>query len=220
MTPILRIEAPKRFGMAAVCEINILAAISAGIIAFFSLGGLLLCFGFVGLGLSMDKWFLVPLGLLCGCIGGFFFSFLPLIQINPFVRHIVRENAGPVSDRRDTHDVQLAITPRLCKGLRGFLEDADDIGRLTIFQEGIRFEGDHVYIELPFSAIDELTHVNSGARLIWLVGRRVRTETTVFEGVQRLEFLERESNTIMTSRRISGNMVRTMEAGIQRSRGV
>ena len=117
---MLRIDKPNRFDMTAVWEINIIAAVSMPIITLFSFGGLLLFVGFMALGLLMGKWFYFPLGLLCGCLGGISLPFLPLIQVNPFVRHIIHTNAGPVSDSRDSHDFQVAMTPRLYTGLRGF----------------------------------------------------------------------------------------------------
>lgn len=55
---------------------------------------------------------------------------------------IIRLTCGRPKSDEIVFDGQIAFSPRLCDGLRGYMEDADDIGRVMITSEGIDFTGD------------------------------------------------------------------------------
>src|SRR5262245_53338701 len=67
--------------------------------------------------------------------------FLPFGLGNPHVTRVVRSLKAPES-AANRYIVQLTVFPRLRSGLRALLEDADDVGYLTITSDGLDYQGD------------------------------------------------------------------------------
>jgi len=100
-----------------------------------------------------------------------------------------------------TYVVQLSLTPRLRKGLRAALEDADDFGYLSFGEEGFTFDGDSVHLQAPYSSIKEAWQQNVGWRGRFVYGPRVTIVVDGLNGVQTLEFAERSSTFISQSKK-------------------
>jgi hypothetical protein len=127
--------------------------------------------------------------------------FLPFGFGNPYVAGLVR--ALKPTGVKDPNDfiVQLTLTPRIRTGLRAIAEDADDIGRLTIGESELVFQGDSVQLSVPFQRIQQLRPQSAGWRGLFVYGRRVELVVTGLPNVTALEFAERSSWILPTSRK-------------------
>lgn len=124
-----------------------------------------------------------------------------LISVNYYIRHITKlfvQNRSP-----NDYIFQLATIPRKCKGIRGFFEDADDVGILQLQDNGLSFTGDHTKVLLPYYKIKEIKRYNVGWRALWLGGKRIKIKLGDDCNYCGLEFSERQSSTIISSIKIS-----------------
>ena len=94
---------------------------------------------------------------------------------------------------------QISFTPRLRSGLRAWIEDADDIGRLSVAESGIVFRGDSVDLFVPYSRLDNVRLESIGWRGLFLY-LRVRVSVTGLAKVTSLAFAERGSWFLLSSR--------------------
>jgi hypothetical protein len=128
---------------------------------------------------------------------------LPLGLGNPYVTRLVR-SLQPAPDKAGTtFVVQLRASPRIRSGPCALLEDADDVGCLSFDGAGFRFEGDSVRLSVPYACVKEVRPCNIGLRGLFVYGRRIVVEVTGLAGVSSLEFAERSSWLLPTSRRIT-----------------
>lgn len=210
----LEIKEPNWFGKPEVVVMGFLATVLGACISIFT------CLGIASIvaGIRAGVPFLSLVGIACFGIAGLLLYFLPVVGMNFFVRHLVKDGAHQPPPNSVAFITQVSLSPRLYCGLRGFLEDADDIGWLEIVDEGLVFNGDRAKVCLPFASIERMAHQNCGYRMLWMAGRRIRLFTPVFEGIQFIEFTERDSNTIPTSRRLCARLIREIEYGMQRNR--
>lgn len=221
MLPTLEVCVPKNFGMREVILANLYCLLPYGVICSVVIGLSIVAVilistladsltGIVVLGFTLLAIYTTGLALVV--------YFFPIFQANPYIRVLVERRLGKKRADSVTYVCQCSLFPRLHRGLRGFLEDGDDMGRLEITGDGIAFAGDHVSFNLPFAMIDRFTHVNSGYRMLWIAGRRIQLFTRAFEGIESIEFMERESNMIPTSRRLSSEMIYAIGYGLQLER--
>ena len=71
-----------------------------------------------------------------------------IFHVNYYIRSLVlRTQPSPPGDG---YVCQISTAPRQYTGLRGFLEDADDVGWLTVTEDGLRFNGDHTEAQLSW----------------------------------------------------------------------
>ena len=103
----------------------------------------------------------------------------------------------------DSFVVQLTCRPRMRSGVRALLEDADDIGCLSFTDAELVFRGDSVKLAIPFGQIEQVRPKNVGVRGLFLYGPRVTLVVAGLPEVKRLEFAERSSRLLPTSRRMT-----------------
>jgi hypothetical protein len=129
--------------------------------------------------------------------------FLPVGLGNPYVSRLVRA-MDPAAGKPDGgFIVQLTLSPRVRSGLCSVLEDADDIGYLSFDGSGFVFQGDSVKLSVPYDCITEVRPQNIGLRGLFVYGRRIGVAVTGLPHVESLEFAERSSWLLLTSRRIT-----------------
>ena len=217
MEPKLEVGVPKNFGMPEVIVANLYSMLPFGAIGAVAIGLSIAAGVFFGtLADSGTGVIVFALALLVTGIAGLalLICLFPICQANPYIRMLVNRNLGPKQPDSIAYVCQCSLSPRLHGGLRGFLEDADDVGRVEITGEGILFSGDHVTLSLPFTMIDDLIRVNCGYRMLGICGDRVRLFSRAIEGIEFIEFLERESNTVPASRRLSEEMIYAIGYGM------
>jgi hypothetical protein len=129
--------------------------------------------------------------------------FLPVGLGNPYVLRLVRSMNPPSGKPEDRFIVQLTLSPRARSGIGSVLEDADDIGYLSFDGSGFLFEGDSVKLSVPYECIREVRGQNIGVRGLFVYGRRIGVVVTGLPNVESLEFAERSSWLLPTSRRIT-----------------
>jgi hypothetical protein len=144
---ILDIRTPHRFGMREVVIINLLSLVAQAIAGVFLGVG---CFGILVTSLSVVNSWIVLLALFFLALSFIMFLFTPGIMfanyyVNHLVSHLRSNEGGP------EYTCQIATLPRSCKGVRAFLEDADDIGILSAQSEILRFRGDHSDLTIDMS---------------------------------------------------------------------
>ncbi len=140
--------------------------------------------------------------------------FLPFGFGNSYVARVA-ETLRP--EDRDAMLVQVAFVPRLNLGLRGMLEDADDIGWLSCNEGELVFRGDAVNLSIPLRQVQSVKRENSGFRGLFLYSR---TAVGV-EGVDdfsKLRFAERSSQVLPGSWRLGRELYESVAARAGKSR--
>ncbi len=153
----------------------------------------------------------VALPLLTVAVATFF---LPFGFGNSYVARVA-ETLRPAD--RDAMLVQVAFVPRLNLGLRGMLEDADDIGWLSCSERGLVFRGDAVNLTIPFRQVRSVKRENSGFRGLFLYSRTA----VAVEGVEdfsKLRFAERSSQVLPGSWRLGKKLYESVVAKAGSSR--
>jgi hypothetical protein len=136
--------------------------------------------------------------------------FLPVGLGNPYVSRLVRAMNPVAGESNGGFVVQLTVSPRIRSGLTAVLEDADDIGYLSFDSAGFRFQGDSVKLVVPFSSVREVRPQNIGMRGLFVYGRRIGVALKDVASVNRIEFAERSSWLLPTSRRITRQLQRNL----------
>ena len=124
---------------------------------------------------------------------------LPFAFGNSFIFRIAR-SFQPDKEGGEMFLVQFASVPRLRKGLRAWVEDADDVGWLTLDASRLKFRGDSVNLVIPVSAVAHVRRENNGVRGLFLYSRTVLHLKGGREFCT-LRFAERSSYLLPTSRR-------------------
>jgi hypothetical protein len=208
----LDIRSPQRFKMKDV-SIMTLLCVPPGVAA-----GALLGAGTVGVVavVLLRSTFPVPLAyalmpfIIALGLSLLLFYFAPLLlEVNYYVRFVVRQYAQ--TEAESSYVCQVSGTPRLFRGARAFLEDADDVGILNLSNDGLSFTGDHITLRVPYSSIASVTQRNIGWRGLWFVyGNRIRVNLRSGNDYQSFDFVERQSNTVTSSRRLSNTIYCTL----------
>lgn len=128
---------------------------------------------------------------------------LPVALANPYVTRIVRRSIRNPGGPGSAFVVQMASCPRIYEGLRGWLEDADDVGYLHFAPDALLFTGDHAALWLPFDTLTEISVHSVGWRGLWLCGKRIRVRSPLLGGRKYIEFMDRSAWTVVGSLRIS-----------------
>ena len=136
--------------------------------------------------------------------------FLPFGLGNPYVARLVQSFMPAAANPGDGFIVQLTLWPRIRSGLRAVLEDADDVGYLRFDAAGLTFEGDSVKLSVPYSRLEEAQFQNIGLRGLFVYGRRIGVGVSGLPNVDYLEFTERSSWLLPTSRRISKELYKQL----------
>ena len=127
--------------------------------------------------------------------------FLPFAVGNARVVRMVRSLNIPAGKAEDSFVVQLTCSPRISSGLRAVLEDADDIGCLSFTPSELVFHGDSVKLSVPFDQIEKVRRQNVGLRGLFVYGPRIELVVSGLPEVKSLEFAERSSWLLTTSRK-------------------
>lgn len=137
-------------------------------------------------------------------------ALLPLGFGNPHIARIGRALAPPVTGQT-RYLVQLSFNPRLRFGWRGLLDDADDIGWLSITSSTLEFSGDSVRLVLPISQAREVCVRSIGLRGLFLY-QRVGVRVANLGDVKEVWFAERSSWLLSTSRRTTNELWQKIKA--------
>ena len=140
--------------------------------------------------------------------------FFPLILGNSYVTKLV-ESISPSKNSKG-FVVQMTLSPRKYSGVRALVEDADDIGRLSVTNDQVLYDGDAVKLRLPVSSIKSVESRNIGWRGMWVCSPRIRVTVAGLPGVTQVEFCDRSSLTIPDSRRKSLALKAELLAGINK----
>ncbi|MCC6794084.1 MAG: hypothetical protein IT366_03120 [Candidatus Hydrogenedentes bacterium] len=144
----------------------------------------------------VTMWISLPVAVLV------FGIFLPLALANPLVKNLcatmrIANSALP------QYCVQITFEPRERRGIRSFLEDADDIGVLRFERDSLAFEGDSISFAVPYPTIADVRRVSTGWRGCFLLGKYIRFDASSIGPYRWITIGERESNLLTTSRKLS-----------------
>ena len=196
-TPKIEIAQPKLFTMGAVLIVSAYGLLLAVPIFASMLVVSLLKFGIMTL--------LVPSVAVVGTA-----LFLPVGLGNPYVARLLRPLTLNAGNNEAAVLVQLTLSPRIRSGLRALLEDADDLGYLSFSASELRFQGDSIKLSIPFDCIQEVRSQNVGLRGSFLYGRRIRVVVSGLPGIGSLEFAERSSWLLPSSKRITKELCKRL----------
>jgi len=190
--PVLVLGSPREFHMRSILIGSVVTIVVMLLYPFITMLGLALTLD----ALFRDHFWRLPNSL--ALVGAYPFQFilLPLNYLNPYICFRLRKRFGEKSIAFPTFDVQIAFKPRHYRGLRGILDDADDIGRLTVLPGGLQFKGDHIQLQLPLEHIQ-----NARVRNHWHRCSRVHLMTNAFAGVDSIEIGFREASDLFSDRR-------------------
>jgi hypothetical protein len=196
-TPHLEIVDPKRFGLNAVLRLNAYGAVLVLPVLVSVLVMSALPFGVVPV--------LLPFSAII--LGAFF---LPFGFGNRVVTRLVQEQAG-AKPGPDDFIVQVTFSPRIRRGMRSLLEDADDVGLLSFSDSELVFKGDSVTLRVPFRCLRTVKKRSLGLRGLYVYGDRVAAELDGLPGMKSAAFAERSSYILPTSWKVT----RMLHAKIQ-----
>lgn len=125
---------------------------------------------------------------------------LPLGFGNPYVVRLARSLPPNPVMTSSSFVVQLTFSPRLRSGVRALLEDADDIGWLSIGERALSFYGDSVQLSIPLSQIQDVRTESIGWRGLFLYGRPTVVSVSGLPNANTLKLAERASWLLPTSR--------------------
>ena len=126
--------------------------------------------------------------------------FLPFGLGNTHITRLVQSFSPAAAQGGEGFIVQLILSPRLRSGIRALLEDADDIGYLTFSGKELLFQGDSIKLYVPLECIKLVRPQNIGLRGLFIYGRRIKVVVSGLQQVESVEFAERSSWLLPTSR--------------------
>jgi len=124
----------------------------------------------------------------------------------------LRHTRQPGAATSRSYLVQLTLAPRVRKGIRATLEDADDFGYVTFDEDGFVYEGDAITLRVPFQNLRQVWQQNVGWRGRFVYGPRVTIEVDGLKGIAFIEFAERSSLIISQSKRTARELAADFEA--------
>jgi hypothetical protein len=140
--------------------------------------------------------------------------FLPFGLGNAHIARLVRALNPDAGKNEDGFIVQLTLSPRLRSGLRGLLEDADDIGYLTFNRNELCYQGDSIRLLLPWEDIQLVRPRNIGLRGLFVYGRRIKVVVSGLPEVAAFEFAERSSCLLPASRAITRRLYERLSTNV------
>jgi hypothetical protein len=184
----IEITSPKKLNLYAMIIINAYGVLLATPVLLAVLAVTVVRFSWITVAL--------PLGTVL-----FATFFLPFGFGNAFVSRLVRGlRAAPVAGG---YIVQLTANPRLYSGTRALLEDADDVGWLTVTDSHLLFEGDCVRLSLPLVDIDDARLRNIGFRGFFVSASRICVSSRSLPQWKAVDFSERSSMVLPGSRNLT-----------------
>jgi hypothetical protein len=189
----LQISRPKHFGNKEVLVILIWGLLTGMVIGALTVAGPCLLL----MGLVTSDIFFICLAMPVLAFAVLSMIFYPISFANFYVSWLVRKHVRAGEGSELLAVCQISFSTRLYGILRNFNEDADDVGCLLVLDDGIRFVGDHVELELPFAAIKRVELNNIGWRGLWLSRSRMKVLADTFEGCTSIEFCDRSSLSVI-----------------------
>ena len=213
---VYEIKQPHKFNMRTVFVLSILPAVP-GLIAGGGLGGAVFGIPVVLIQIiyyDSPVWLLLILPCLL-FISLIVFWFYPgLSQANYYICSLVSHFRS--NDGRTEYVCQIATQPRTYKGIRGFLEDADDVGIVYIEDGVFKFHGDCYGISINLSNVNvELNNI--GYRSLWYAGRRIKIILQPQDKFESIDIVERQCWSAMQSRKLMLQIFEEIKANIARS---
>jgi hypothetical protein len=197
----IEVAQPRLFRAGAVAAVN---AYGALLVAPFVISVLVVSVTKFGLHTA-----LIPL-----CVVAATAYFLPFGLGNTHIIRLVQSLNPAVAKGGEGFIVQLTLSPRLRSGLRALLEDADDIGYLTFSGNELLFQGDSVKLSVPLDRIELVRPRNIGLRGLFVYGRRIKVVVSGLPQVESVEFAERSSWLLPTSRAITRRLYQRLSTRI------
>ena len=213
---------PEHYGLCKIVIFNIIASLMGAIL------GALIVLAPVAIlgGLFSGSPAMFKVGCICQVINLTILFFLPVLAGgNPYIVHLVKKIPQQPEWNEKPFVVQMSLSPRLHFGIRGVLEDADDIGFLSFTKDSVIFYGDQTRLELPIDSLTEVSVRNVGFRGLWICGNRIRVRSKVLCDYEFVEFADRSAWNVISAFRRSKeilavlrqdgktNMVRNLPAG-------
>lgn len=96
--------------------------------------------------------------------------------------------------------------PANTERLPGVIEDADDVGYLTLEERALTFSGDSVHMTIPFERIRAVHGDNVGWRGLFVTAGRITVEISGSDDFEAVEIAERSSRVVLSSRKITREM--------------
>jgi hypothetical protein len=140
--------------------------------------------------------------------------FLPFGLGNTHITRLVQSLNPAAAQGGEGFIVQLTLSPRLRSGLRALLEDADDIGYLTFSGNELLFQGDSVKLSVPLDRIERVRPQNIGLRGLFVYGRRIKVVVSGLPQIESVEFAERSSCLLPTSRAITRRLYQRLSTRV------
>jgi hypothetical protein len=140
--------------------------------------------------------------------------FLPFGLGNTHITRLVQSLNPAAAQSGEGFIVQLTLSPRLRSGLRALLEDADDIGYLTFSGNALLFQGDSVKLSVPLDHIERVRPQNIGLRGLFVYGRRIKVVVSGLPQIESVEFAERSSWLLPTSRAITRRLHQRLSTSV------
>jgi hypothetical protein len=191
--------------------------LTAGTVLAIYVSGLLL--GVLVLGGSVLVLSLYPLSIwsvLVPVLAAIAFITLPPLGFEQFVvMRLVRSLPPAPASAQASFIAQLSLKPRLRPGLRGLLDDADDIGRLSLTESELIFHGDSVRLAVPLARIAGVRTHNVGLRRFFVYGPRVEVVVVGMPGYTALEFAGRSPQFVAGSRKAARQLRKRLVAAVQ-----
>jgi hypothetical protein len=142
--------------------------------------------------------------------------FLPTALANPYVKKLVESHRPEAGNASHDFISQIALSPRLYSGIRGFIEDADDVGRLQIAETDLCFEGDSIELRVPLHCITRVKKRNPGWRALWIGGPRITVSFSGLPQIHSVEFCERSALTLVSHRKRAARMFKDLSTRISK----
>ncbi|HCE42233.1 MAG TPA: hypothetical protein DET40_01625 [Lentisphaeria bacterium] len=206
----LEIRQPVKFGMNEAVIGNLLSTVPSLVLgALIALGFVIppICLLFLLTRTTTPIIFIlsVMFSAMCLMAGFILFYFFPLLlNVNYYIKFIAGRIVSPPPE--GAHVCQISTTPKLCSGLRAVLEDADDIGYVTISADSVEFRGDSVDFSISGAEISNVGSCNVGWRGYWVAGRRIKLTINGHDRFKEIEISERHSWTIPGSRSLADQL--------------
>ena len=194
----IEIGSPRHFGTGAAWVINAYGLLLVIPFLMSVMAISLLSFGLLTV--------LTP--LMCVIVTAYY---LPCALGNLHVTRLVRK-LRPAAQAPDGFVVQLTLKPRIRSGIQAALEDADDIGWLSLAESALVFHGDAVTLSVPYDQLSSVQLRNIGIRGLWVYGQRIEITVPKLPGVESFTVAERASWLLPTSRRTTRELFQRLAA--------
>lgn len=155
-------------------------------------------------------------GLFCCILLVPLFYFLPfLLGVNFYIKRLVFANCEVGMPGDFFFVCQISFEPRRYGGIRGFLEDADDIGLLKFETSRLLYEGDGLTFCVPYDHVEIIRELSSGWIGVGILGKRVKVRLRLPDSEQVLIIGERHSRTLPESRKIARKIIEQLRMRIE-----